>query len=479
MIITLLLILLILYILRFLLVDDRYDKSVPILPWRLPVIGHLHLAWLAANTGSRNVLERNLKLSLKYGTYYSVLPYGGMRINVQDPESMKHILKDNFDNYVIPPFRSYLTYELFGQGIFMVNGEAWKGQRKLSKPLFHKSSRIQMVPIYQKHTRVLLDHFENALKNKQTVTIQDLFKRLTLDTFGEIGLGVDIGSLKNPVEFSELFDWTQKEIALNFRNPLRKYFTNKTWKRNIEIMDKFVYDIIDKRRKTKDNEKGDILAQLFSITDDEGKGLSDKIIRDFLFNIIIAGRDTTAVLLTWTFCHFSLNPAVEKRVIEEIQQVLGSKNPSFDTCSELRYLTMVLKETLRLYPPAFPINAKDAVKADTLPNGVKVAPGQCISLNVYSLHRRPDYWGDDANEFRPERWETPLKHNFQFIPFLEGPRICLGMNMALEEAKVVIAMILNQGFRLRLVPGEDTSFLASFIMASRTGLRMEVQKMKT
>jgi len=418
--------------------------------------------------------------------YYSVFPVTGMRLNIINADCVKHILKDNFQNYPNPKLRNMLGEELFGQGIFLANGESWKSQRNMAAPFFRsvKNDPSRIVDTYINHTKILLEILENFYQKKEQVVIQTLFKRLTMDIFCEIGFGVQIGSQQNPVEFSELFDWTLIEMGDRFLNPLRKYFTNRTWKNNIAKMDKFLYHIIQTRKKELESsqsrqilsEKTDLLSRLFLHSDQSDKPLSDKILRDMIVNFLIAGRDTTAVLLTWTFYHLSLYPSVESKVIQEIRNVLNARDPTISDCSELKYLDKVLKETLRLYPPAFPLNIKQAINGDVLPNNVKVAPGQYITINVFALHRLPEYWGDDANEFIPERWEKPLKHNFQFVPFQEGPRICMGMNMAYEEAKVVVAMLLQRGFRFRLVPGEDTSMKVSMILSSKTGLRMNVIK---
>jgi len=101
-----------------------------------------------------------------------------------------------------------------------------------------------------------------------------------------------------------------------------------------------------------------------------------------------------------------------------------------------------------------------------------------VAINIFALHRLEEYWGENAKDFYPERWEVPLKHNFQFLPFQEGPRICLGMNMAYEEAKVVIAMVLKAGYRLRLAPGEDASYVPSIVLPAKSGMRMVVEKVE-
>jgi len=149
-----------------------------------------------------------------------------------------------------------------------------------------------------------------------------------------------------------------------------------------------------------------------------------------------------------------------------------------DKAKNLKYLQMVLDESLRLLPPAVPFNAKYATRDAVLPNGAKVKKGNTITYSPYFVHRLKEYWGDDSEEFCPSRWENPglIKHPYQFVPFQKGPRICLGMNMAYEEAKCCLVMMFQNGIHFKLVPNQKLTYMSSAVLFSKYGMFMEVEK---
>jgi len=452
--------------------DRRYDKSVPHLPWTFPLVGNLPT--LVMNRIVSDALTSAVDRAKYYnwGPIYVTVPGQGTELIFNDPESVQYVLSDNFDNYPNPEMRKIMGEEVWGDGIFMVNGEKWKMQRKLAKPIFTIQSIKQMIPIFDKHGTVLMDIVSENAKTSTHFDMQDLFKRYTLDTIGEIGFGVQIGSLHEPLPFSRAFDWVQEEVTRQFLMPGRKFLMRKQWKGALATLDNFVYGIIEARKADGIEGRGDLLSLYMAATDDNGEPLGDQFYRDALMNFLIAGRDTTSILLTWTFYFLSLNPKAEERLVQEVMDNFAEgESPTYTKLKTLKYLRMCLDEALRLYPPALPFMGKTAVKDDVLPNGVKVRGGQTVVYSAYVLHRTPKYWGDDAEEFRPERWEEEglLKHPYQFVPFQKGPRICLGMDMAYLEASLVAVRILRAGYRLRIVPGQTLRCAAHITLPAESG----------
>lgn len=312
--------------------------------------------------------------------------------------------------------------------------------------------------------------FLNKIKKNQTpVDMQSLFKRLTLDTFGEVGLGVHLNTLNKQVQFSQDFDWVISELEHRFINPYRPFMEYEYSKR-LQRMDKYIADIIAERRTMALEGKFDLLSMLIQTEEDP------KFLRDNLMNFIIAGRDTTAILLSWTIYYLSNHPEVRAKVCAEIETHLGSNQPTFDNIKNLKYLDHVLHEVLRLNPPALPISAKQAIKSDILPNGVKVNAKQCVIFSPYVLHRL--YWGEDAEQFKPERWDDPISKDtpYAYIPFQRGPRQCLGMNMAFEEAAVVLVIILQSKLNFQVLPGETITHCLGIpiLYTLKNGLNVQV-----
>jgi len=260
-------------------------------------------------------------------------------------------------------------------------------------------------------------------------------------------LGVHLNVLSKPVLFSEDFDWILSELENRFINPLREYF-NGEYNKRIKRMDKYIDDIINDRKKFPLEGKSDLLSMILQTQED------NKFIRDSVINFIIAGRDTTAVLLTWTIYYLTTHPLVFEKVCDEIREVLGNSEPTFDNIKQLKYVSNVLNEVLRLRPPALPVSAKQAINSEVLPNGIKINAGQGIIFSSYVLHRL--YWGNDAELFKPERWDNPISKEqpYTFIPFQRGPRQCLGISMAYEEATVVLAILLQSNIKFIIEPGQ-------------------------
>eukprot|EP00004_Rigifila_ramosa_P011430 TRINITY_DN2443_c0_g1_i6.p1 TRINITY_DN2443_c0_g1~~TRINITY_DN2443_c0_g1_i6.p1 ORF type:complete len:225 (-),score=43.81 TRINITY_DN2443_c0_g1_i6:39-713(-) len=195
-----------------------------------------------------------------------------------------------------------------------------------------------------------------------------------------------------------------------------------------------------------------------------------------LKNMLIAGRDTTAVLLTWTIYELSQHPDVLQRCLDEISAVMGDDTiPTHAQLAEMKYLKMVLNETLRLHP-SVPYDYKTSIKEDALPNGFVVPPGCDVAFIPYLMHRMPEWWGPDAASFDPSRWTAErirTVNPFAFVPFLAGPRICLGQNMAYTEAKTALAMLLPR-FTFTLKPGTKVEYRMNIILSVRGGLPMYV-----
>jgi len=194
--------------------------------------------------------------------------------------------------------------------------------------------------------------------------------------------------------------------------------------------------------------------------------------RDFVFNFLIAGRDTTASLLTWTFYELSRHPEVEEKVIEEINSVIKDENANFKNIKLLKYTKWVLQEVLRLYPPV-PIDGYTALEDDILPNGYFVAKNTEIYYVAWHMHRLPEYF-PEPELFLPERWEFPLKHPFSYVPFHGGARACLGKEMAYQESLILMVNIFKRNFRLRTVEGFLPRVKKAVILTSANGLKMKL-----
>lgn len=215
----------------------------------------------------------------------------------------------------------------------------------------------------------------------------------------------------------------------------------------------------------------DLLSRFISAKDNEGNPMfSDQYLLDILKNFLIAGRDTTAICLTWTFYLLALHPEVEQKLLKEIETVVDDEI-SYEKLNNLKYMKRVIDEALRMYPPV-PLDFRCTIKDDELPSGYKLPAGTKVVYPAYAIHRLPQYW-NDPHVFNPDRWENDTVKAFQFVAFHGGPRICLGQNMAYEEIKVALCTLLPH-FKFALVDPSSVQYYVSVTLPARNGVHVHV-----
>ncbi|XP_038971534.1 cytochrome P450 704B1-like isoform X3 [Phoenix dactylifera] len=307
---------------------------------------------------------------------------------------------------------------------------------------------------------------------------KDLFMKSTMDSIFQVAFGVEIDSLCGSNEegskFAEAFDdssalttWRYVDISWKIKK-LLNIGSEAVLNKRIQVVDDFVYKVIDNKIKQHDlvrlSKKEDFLSRFLVESQQDPEKITHKYLRDIILNFMVAGKDTTAVTLSWLFYMLCKHPSVEEKIVEEL--ILATKEIGNDasigefaaslteeTIDKMQYLHATLSETLRLYP-AVPLNPKICFADDTLPDGHDVKKGDMVVYMPYVMGRMKFIWGDDAEDFRPERWlnsdgvfspESP----FKFTAFQAGPRICLGKELAYRQMKIFAALLLSF-FRFKL-----------------------------
>jgi len=247
---------------------------------------------------------------------------------------------------------------------------------------------------------------------------------------------------------------------------------NRRANRELELIDSLVYRIISERRaEGNSNHRNDLLALLMAVMDEDGTHMTPQQLHDEAMTLFIAGHETTAQMLAWTWFALSQNPAADARLHQELSDVLGGRPLDATDLPKLPYLQAVMSEVLRLYPPAY-IMARETVETCEL-GGYVFAPDTTIIFSQWVMHRDPRYY-DDPDAFRPERWLDGLANRLPpgaYFPFGAGPRRCIGEGFALLEAATVIAT-LAQRFRFNLVPGHPVIAEPLVTLRQRHGIRM-------
>jgi cytochrome P450 len=328
-------------------------------------------------------------------------------------------------------------------------------------------SQVGDVLTFERHVSHLISKLPSD--GKTPVNLADYFFRLTLDSATEFLFGESTNSLSQQSEesFGAAFDRGQSNIAMRARfGPLVKWlpflFDVGSMQKDQEFVHDFVDYYVDKGCAGRDQQKQQQPVATTKPNDDDEKSSTERYIfidelvrqtpdrtriRSELLNILLAGRDTTASLLTNLWWLLSKNPSAWSKLQTEVA-TLKASHPTFENLKELKFLRALLNETLRLYP-VVPQNSREAQEDTILPIGggadgkspLFVAKGQVVGWSVYAMHRRPEFYGPDAEEFRPERWlDDPvtgtkgLRPGWEYLPFNGGARICLGQQFALTEA---------------------------------------------
>jgi cytochrome P450 len=240
-----------------------------------------------------------------------------------------------------------------------------------------------------------------------------------------------------------------------------------------KTLDEIIYRIIDERRSSGED-RGDLLSMLLLAEDEQGSGrMSNEQVRDEALTLFLAGHETTANALTWTWYLLSQNPQSEARFHAELDTVLQGRTPVPEDFSRLRYTEAVLAESMRLYPPAWGIGRMALKHYEAF--GYPVEPGEIMS--PYVVHRDPR-WYPDPERFDPDRWSPELRGSrpkFAYFPFGGGARVCVGEHFAWTEGVLLLA-VLGQRWRLRLAPGHPVDYRALITLRPRHGMRMTVSR---
>lgn len=402
------------------------------------------------------------------------------KIYTCDTKNVEHILKTQFHKYSKGKFNHDTIFDLLGDGIFAVDGAKWRHQRKLSSLEF--STRVLRdfsCNVFRRNAvklvRVVLG-FSNA---GLAFDIQDIVMKCTLDSIFKVGFGVELNCLEKSSKeaniFMKAFNDSNAFVFKRYLDPLWKlkrvlnFGSEAALKKNIKIIDDFVHSLIKTRRELlsmqKDfSDKEDILSRFLLESKKDSSNMTDKYLRDIILNFMIAGKDTSANTLSWFFYMLCKNPLIQEKVAQEVINVTSTSqesnlnldefvsNISDATLDKMHYLHAALTETLRLYP-AVPMSGRTAEEHDILPDGYIVNKGETVYYLSYAMGRMPYIWGDDAQEFLPERWLKDgifqPESSFKFISFHAGPRICLGKDFAYRQMKIV-SMALVRFFRFKL-----------------------------
>jgi cytochrome P450 len=396
----------------------------------------------------RNQLAFITRLARDYGHIagYSIMGYP--LVCAARASAVRHVLIENARNFANREvYRSLVP--LLGEGLLTIDGERHRRERRLVLPAFHKRRVESYAETMVAYT---LDRIA-GWRAGQALDLASEMQQLTLAVVAQALFHVDLraGSAELGRAFTETVDYLNRLTTLNWGSvaidlPFTPY---GRFRRAKAVLDAAVYELIAARRR-EERDAGDVLSMLLAARDEDGSALGDTQIRDHAMTLLAAGHDTTSNALAWTFYLLSEHPEERAKLLGELEDVLGGRPPEVADLDRLPYLEQVVKESLRLYPPAWSMGRYALGEFEL--EGYRFAAGTLVFLAPWVTHRLPEYWSE-PERFRPERFaEGEPRADFAYFPFGAGPRTCIGMPFAMLEARLLLATIL-QRFTPRLAPG--------------------------
>ncbi len=391
---------------------------------------------------------------------------------VDDPAAVQRVLRDNHRAYGKRTVQYDSLALVTGQGLLTADYEPWRTNRRIQQPAFHHSSLGPLVETVVTATDAMLRRWD-ALPPGSEIDIDDEMMRTALEVVGEALFSTDLGGLARSlvdavlVALDQVVSRAQNPLALPLSVPTPG---NRRMRRSLQTLDRAVFELVRRRRAAPEAGE-DLLALLLA------SGLSDDQVRDEVVTTLVAGHETVASALTWSWDLLAAHPGHRQRLFDEVDTVLGrapeARRPAWQDYGALTWTRQVFDETLRLYPPAWVVTRR-ALEVDLL-SGVAIPAGALVILCPYSLHRRPDVW-PDPERFDPGRFGEGARGPAQraaYAPFGSGPRLCIGRDFALLEAAIVLARV-SQEYELDAVGDTRPQPDALVTIRPRGGLPMRL-----
>jgi len=374
------------------------------------------------------------------------------------PDYTKYVLQDNNKNYPKTKFVDDKWRMVVGEGLICSTGDFWKRQRRLAQPAFHRQKIAAFGKLMTDATEELLEEWRVPAERGEILDMKPQMVHLTLNILARalfsadwsreakaMGPAISI-AIRHAYEQMEAF----VSLPENFPTPANRRFVKAR-----ATLDEIVYRLIaDRRRKGVDAEGADLLGMLMAAVDvdETGESMNDTQVHDEVMTFIFGGHETVSSGLTWTMYLLSKHPVIARRLRQELHDVLGGRSPTVSDIPQLKYLTMVIEESMRLYPPVWLIS-RTPTEDDEI-GGYEIPAGSMVLVSKYVVHRHPAFWenpdGFDPERFTPERVAARPRH--AYFPFSAGPRKCIGDGFGVMEMQLVLATLL-QRYQLDLVPG--------------------------
>ena len=405
---------------------------------------------------------------------------------VGHPDLIREVLVTQSDKFEKAPLDKQILGKFLGNGLLTSDGAFHRRQRRLAQPAFH-SKRIH------NYAEVMVDYADQLMdswQNEAVVDITEEMMHLTMMIVSKTLFNADaitgsgdtaeiIGSAMNDFQYVSNREYQRGFSLPNWIPTADNRLRNKAAAQFSQVMDQ----IITERRQTAVNNQvadtGDLLSMLMLSVDEDGEFMDDKQLRDEVATLFAAGHETTSNALSWTWYLLAQHPDVEAKLHAELDEVLDGRQPTLADLPNLPYSLQVVKEAIRLYPPAWILNGRLALE-DVQLGGYTVPKGSTVFVSPYVMHHLPQYF-DEPEAFQPERFTPEFEKSlpkFAYMPFGGGARVCIGNAFAMMEAQLILATIA-QKYRFALAQTEPVRYKTQITLTAEDGIQMQVLERET
>ncbi|MCB9452118.1 MAG: cytochrome P450 [Anaerolineaceae bacterium] len=393
---------------------------------------------------------------------------------INHPDYIQEILVKHPEQFQKTQMLKQNTQRIIGNGLLTNDGESHKRQRRLVQPAFHHNRIAAYADVMVEYTQDMLGRWQPGDQHDIAHDMMELTMRIIAKTLFNTDVSNQSDALGQAVTIG-IETATQRITTLLKVPDWIPTATNRKRQQAAQTLESTIMKIINERRSSGDD-TGDLLSMLLLAVDEEdGGGMTNKQVRDEAMTLFIAGHETTANALAWTFYLLAQHPEIEEKLIHELTTKLNGRPPQVTDLPNLSYTEMVIKESMRLYPPAWTVT-RQTIEAVEI-GGYLIPAGSVLLISQYIMHRHPDYW-ELPEQFNPERFAPELEKRiprYAYFPFGGGPRICIGNQFALMEANLVLATIA-QRYHLALLPGQTVMPEPLITLRPQHGIQMEIHE---
>ncbi len=397
---------------------------------------------------------------------------------VTHPEHVEEVLLNTGRTFQKGYQRHPLMRLVLGNGLVTSEGDFWLRQRRLAQPAFHRQRIAAFGETMVSYTKRLADEWQSG----QKLDLHAAMMRLTMEIIAKCMLDIDLHADRRSSGVGHAVEVMLAEYSSQMTSAVRAILERLPFRvpmpgegklrAAVGELDALIYAVVAERR-TEGKDHGDLLSMLLAAQDDDGSGMSDEQLRDELVTLFLAGHETTANTLTWTFYLLAQNPQVTEGLLEEFKREIGDRSPTANDYPRLVYTQQVIKEVLRLYPPVWWLSREPL--EDWLCDGILIPKGSEVGISQWVMHRDPEYF-PEPERFNPERWTAEFENalpRYAYFPFGGGPRLCIGNNFALLEAALILTTILPI-YRFDVLPEPVVKPEPSLTLRPASGMQVQI-----